>query len=40
VNIDPRWAQVVTGVHRIGGELMLILDLERALGRVSADLAA
>lgn len=34
-NLDRRWADVVAGVHRLDGELMLILDVERALGRVS-----
>ena len=34
-NLDRRWADVVAGVHRLDGELMLILDVERALGRLA-----
>jgi purine-binding chemotaxis protein CheW len=39
-NLDRRWNEVVSGVHRVSGELMLILDVERALARVTTDLAA
>lgn len=39
-NIDPRWAEIVSGVYRVTGELMLILDVERALTGVTAALAA
>jgi purine-binding chemotaxis protein CheW len=39
-NLDRRWNEVVSGVHRISGELMLILDVERALARVATELAA
>ncbi|MEP9375452.1 chemotaxis protein CheW [Aquabacter sp. CN5-332] len=35
-NLDPRWAELVTGVHRLTGELMLVLDVERALARLGA----
>lgn len=35
-NLDRRWAETVAGVFRLDGELMLIIDIERALGRVSA----
>lgn len=35
-NLDPRWAELVTGVHRLSNELMLVLDVERALARLGA----
>jgi purine-binding chemotaxis protein CheW len=31
VNLHPRWAQVSFGVHRLEGQLMVILDVERVL---------
>jgi purine-binding chemotaxis protein CheW len=34
-NIDARWAELITGVYRVGGELMLVLDVDRALGAIS-----
>lgn len=34
-NIDSRWAELITGVYRFGGELMLVLDVNRALGAIS-----
>ena len=30
-NLDPRWASVSGGVHRLDGRLMVILDVERVL---------
>lgn len=39
-NIDPRWAELITGVYRFNGELMLVLDVDRALGAISPALAA
>ncbi len=39
-NIDPRWAELITGVYRFNGELMLVLDVDRALGAISPVLAA
>ncbi len=30
-NLDPRWAAVADGVHRMDGHLMVILNIERAL---------
>ena len=35
-NLDRRWAEIVSAVHRLDDALMLIIDVERALGRVSA----
>ena len=31
-NLDRRWAEISAGVHRLSGELMVILDVERVLG--------
>ncbi|MBK1622006.1 MULTISPECIES: chemotaxis protein CheW [Afifella] len=39
-NLDPRWAEIVKGVYHVSGELMLILDVEAALARVTVALAA
>lgn len=33
-NLDRRWLEVVTGVHRLPGELMLVFDVMRAIGRI------
>ena len=40
VNLDANWAELVSGVCRIAGELMLILDVEQVFSRMSASLAA
>lgn len=34
-NLDPRWAQISNGVYRLPGVLMVILDVERALSRLT-----
>ena len=39
-NLDGRWAEISGGVHRLSGQLMVILDVERVLGRMQGDLAA
>ena len=31
-NLDQRWAEISAGVHRLEGQLMVILDVERLLG--------
>ena len=31
-NLDPRWADIAAGVHRLETELMVILDVDRVLG--------
>ncbi|NVK34486.1 MAG: chemotaxis protein CheW [Rhodobacteraceae bacterium] len=31
-NLDKRWAEISGGVHRLEGQLMVILDVERLLG--------
>lgn len=33
-NLDKRWAEISAGVHRLEGELMVILDVDRALGQM------
>ncbi|MFD1704230.1 chemotaxis protein CheW [Methylopila henanensis] len=38
--LDPRWAAVAEGVHRLDGELMLILDVERAVDSATLAQAA
>ncbi|MBZ8131815.1 chemotaxis protein CheW [Afifella sp. IM 167] len=39
-NLDPRWAELVEGVHRVSGELLLVLDVQASLAGVTAALAA
>ncbi|VAW13784.1 Positive regulator of CheA protein activity (CheW) [hydrothermal vent metagenome] len=39
-NLDPRWAAVAGGVHRLDGRLMVILDVERVLALNPAVAAA
>ncbi len=31
INLDPRWASVSAGVHRLENELLVILDVEKVL---------
>lgn len=31
LNLDPRWAQVANGVHRLENRLLVVLDIERML---------
>lgn len=31
-NLDRRWAEIAGGVHRLDGQLMVILDVDRLLG--------
>lgn len=39
-NLDKRWADIVSGVHRLSGELLLILDVKRVLGGIATAEAA
>lgn len=39
-NIDQGWVEILAGVYRMPGELLLVVDVERALARISASLAA
>ncbi len=40
VNLDMRWSMVSGGVHRLNGQLMVILDVDRVLGGMAESLAA
>ena len=40
VNLDPRWAAISGGVHRLNGQLMVILDVDRVLGGMAEAIAA
>ena len=31
VNLDPRMAKIAGGVHRLDGQLMVVLDVDRVL---------
>lgn len=39
-NLDPKWAAISGGVHRLDGQLMVILDVDRLLGTMTETLAA
>ncbi|PLW75599.1 chemotaxis protein CheW [Cohaesibacter celericrescens] len=40
-NLDPRWADIAAGVHRLENNLMVILDVDRVLGdMVTTNVAA
>lgn len=39
-NLDRRWAEISGGVHRLSGQLMVILDVDRVLGRMMEQMAA
>lgn len=40
VNLDPRMAQMSAGVHRLDGQLMVVLDVDRVLEIAPDKLAA
>lgn len=40
VNLDARLAGVASGIHRLDGHLLVVLDVDRVLGMESATLAA
>ncbi len=40
VNLDPRWASISAGVHRLEGTLMVILDVDSVLQSMSEAIAA
>jgi purine-binding chemotaxis protein CheW len=40
VNLDGRWAAISGGVHRLNGQLMVILDVDRVLGGMAETIAA
>nr|WP_197708176.1 chemotaxis protein CheW [Hartmannibacter diazotrophicus] len=39
-NLDRRWTEISAGVHRLDGQLMVILDVERVLGNIAEQMAA
>lgn len=39
-NLDSKWAAISGGVHRLDGQLMVILDVDRLLGSMTETLAA
>jgi purine-binding chemotaxis protein CheW len=39
-NLDSRWARVAAGVHRLDGQLLVILDVDRVLDTGTEALAA
>ncbi len=39
-NLDPRWAKVSSGVHRLEGQLMVILDIDMILASTAHGIAA
>ena len=39
VNLDPRMARMASGVHRLDGQLMVVLDVDRVL-EITSDLLA
>lgn len=40
VNLDPRWAAISAGVHRLEGTLMVILDVDNVLQSLTTNIAA
>ena len=40
VNLDPRMAKLAGGVHRLDGQLMVVLDVDRVLEIATDKLAA
>ncbi|BCJ89971.1 chemotaxis protein CheW [Terrihabitans soli] len=39
-NLDPRWAKISDGVHRLDGQLLVVLDVEEVLRNGPENLAA
>ena len=40
INLDPRWSRVSGGVHRLDGQLMVILDVDSVLAMGGEQMAA
>ena len=40
VNLDPRMTKLAGGVHRLDGQLMVVLDVDRVLEIAPAQMAA
>jgi purine-binding chemotaxis protein CheW len=39
-NLDPRWSKISDGVHRLDGQLLVVLDVEQVLRNGPENLAA
>ena len=39
-NLDPRWAAISAGVHRLDGSLMVVVDVEKVLAQEETSIAA
>jgi purine-binding chemotaxis protein CheW len=39
-NLDPRWAKISDGVHRLDGQLLVVLSVENVLGHGPEAIAA
>lgn len=39
-NLDPRWAAISAGVHRLDGSLMVVVDVEKVLAQEETVIAA
>jgi purine-binding chemotaxis protein CheW len=39
-NLDPRWAAISAGVHRLEGNLMVVIDVEKVLAQDETVIAA
>ncbi len=39
-NLDPRWAAISAGVHRLDGSLMVVVDVEKVLAQEETGIAA
>jgi purine-binding chemotaxis protein CheW len=39
-NLDPRWSKISDGVHRLDGQLLVVLDVEEVLRNGPENLAA
>lgn len=39
-NLDPRWAAISAGVHRLDGSLMVVIDVEKVLAQEETVIAA
>ncbi len=40
INLDPRLARVSAGIHRLEGQLLMVVDVDRVLDIGSAKIAA
>jgi purine-binding chemotaxis protein CheW len=40
VNLEPSWARIASGVHRLDGRLLVVLDVDRSFEQRNEELAA